>query len=226
MSAGLHSVAWIAFTVAVYAAATALHERSGRHTLTHPVLVSMTVLALALHWSGRPHNGYLADTAALTWWLPAAVVALAVPLRRVLATSGGQVLRALTVVACAITFVSAAAWAADIVATLGPDRRWGLQLKSVSVPFALSIARLQAVDAQWVVLAVFATGIPTALFGPALLRWAGVADARAQGLTLGIVGHAFGVARSVALGQEAVAFATFGMVTTGCLLAAVVALIR
>ena len=154
------------------------------------------------------------------------MVALAVPLRRVMATSGGQVLRALGVVACAIAFVSAAAWAGEFAAGLGQNQRWGLQLKSVSVPFALSIARLHAVDVQWVVLAVFATGIPTALFGPALLRWAGVDDARAQGLTLGIVGHAFGVARSAALGQEAVAFATFGMVTTGCLLAAVATLLR
>ncbi len=64
---------------------------------------------------------------------------------------------------------------------------------------------------------VIFTGVIGAVFGPNLLRCAGVKDERAMGLALGVASHAIGTARAFEISEVAGAFASLGMILNALL---------
>jgi putative effector of murein hydrolase len=64
---------------------------------------------------------------------------------------------------------------------------------------------------------VITTGIAGAVFGPGLLRLAGVYDERAVGFALGLASHGIGTARAFQISERTGAFATVGMILNALL---------
>ena len=225
MSAGyLNTWLPLLLTMSAYAVGLLAYQRSGRHPLAHPILVSLALIITVLWLSGWSYTDYQQGNQPLSVWLGPATVALAVPLARAIGGLQGALLRTLIGTLAAAVCTVLIAWLIAAMLGWGSAQAWNLSMKSTSLPFAVSVAPLIGADLDWVVFAVFCTGIPTAVAGPWVLRRFGVEDPRVLGLSLGVVGHAFGVARASELGNQAAGFATLGMVLSGCLLSVLVPL--
>lgn len=222
----IHLNTWLQLllTMCAYAVGLLAYQRSGRHPLTHPILISLVLIVTVLWLFGWTYFDYQQGNQPLSVWLGPATVALAVPLAKAIGGSQGALLRTLLGTSAAAVCAVVIAWiTAAILGWEGAQAR-NLSMKTTSLPFAVSVAPLIGADLDWVVLAVFCTGIPTAVAGPWVLRRLGVEDPRVLGLSLGVVGHAFGVARATEMGNQAAGFATLGMVLGGCLLSVLVPL--
>lgn len=213
-------------TMCAYAVGLMAYQCAGRHPIAHPILVSLVLVITVLSLFGLSFADYQKANQLLSHWLGPATVALAVPLHAAIGRLQGTLWRVLIGTAVAALGALAIAWIAGI--SLGGDgmEAWNLSMKSTSLPFAVSVAPLIGAEMDWVVFAVFCTGIPTAVAGPWLLERFGVRDPRVLGLSLGVVGHAFGVARATEMGSQAAGFATLGMVLSGCLLSVLLPLIQ
>jgi putative effector of murein hydrolase len=205
-------------TLGAYAAGTMAYRRFKQHPAAHPVLVSLALIIAALVLSGAGFERYREANQLLSLWMGPATVALAVPLHRMCVQAGPLLVRLLPLTGMAAVGACTLTAAACAVMALPMADLWSLSMKTTSVPFALGAAGVMRSSTEWTVFAVFCTGIPTAVAGPWVMARLGIRDPRVIGLTLGITGHAFGVARATELGEEAVGFASFGMVLTGCLL--------
>src|SRR6202035_3482086 len=75
----LQQSAGIAITVAVYIAAR-LFQRASGLIFAHPVLVSVVLLGLCLHWTGISYGHYFASVHLVDYFLGPATVALGFPL--------------------------------------------------------------------------------------------------------------------------------------------------
>ncbi|HYD99402.1 MAG TPA: LrgB family protein [Alphaproteobacteria bacterium] len=202
-------------TLAAYRLGGAAQARLPRLPFAHPVPVAVAALLAALAASGLTADAYLAATAPLHGLLPLAIVALAVPLQRGLAEAGRGLAPLLATAGLGMALAAALGPAAGLALGLDPPELLALATRTASAPIALGVAERIGGDPMLTLLAVFATGMAGSAFGPALLRRAGVVDEAAAGLALGIVAHAFGVARAAEMGPRALAHATLGMGLTG-----------
>lgn len=210
------SLGLIALTIAAFSAGTYLYQKSGKMPILQPVLTSTLAIVALLLIADIPYDRYREGTWSLHSLLGPAIVALAVPLfdnlrkaRAVLLPLLGSVLVGGVAVTGSGLLLG---WA------LGLDGVMALSLttKSVTAPIALSVADKIGGSVPLTILSVFTTGILGVIVTPSILRWSGVKDPMVTGFTLGLTSHAFGIARSVELGSEAVAFATLGMALMGC----------
>lgn len=219
------SLGLLALTLMAFGAGTFLHNRSGKKALLQPVLIATLVVVLVLLACGLPYERYAEGTRPLHSLLGPAIVALAVPLHDNLLKARAvlwPMLAAILLGAMAVT--GSALWLGWALRLEAP-MIGALATKSVTAPIALSIAAKIGGSAPLTVLGVFVTGLLGAILTPALLRRLRTDDPRVQGLVLGMTSHAFGIARAVELGSEAVAFATLGMGLMGCLSALVIPLL-
>lgn len=76
----------IAVTFAVYCAAVKVHKTIGAPVLLHPLLITIAAIAFLLEIADTPYEEYYRSVEPLHWLLGPAVVLLAVPLWRQLAT--------------------------------------------------------------------------------------------------------------------------------------------
>lgn len=205
-------------TLGAYAVGSMAYQRFNRHPAAHPVMASLALIIAALVLSGTSFESYQNANQLLSLWTGPATVALAVPLYRMCVQMGPLLLRLFPLTGMAAVGAAALSAAACFVMALPMADFWSLSMKTTSIPFAMGASGAIRSHTEWTVLAVFCTGVPTAVAGPWVLARLGIRDKRVLGLTLGITGHAFGVARATELGEEAVGFASFGMVLTGCLL--------
>lgn len=190
----------LAATVAVYAAARVLQQRTGS-VLLHPVLVSIVVLIAALRMTGIPYETYDRGGRVLTFLLGPAVVALGLPLYRQMEEIGrrGRAVLVSLAVGSVVGVVSAVGTAVLLGASAVVVR--SLAPRAVTTPIAIGIAQrvggLPALSAAVVIL----TGVLGAVIGPPLLRWMGVRSRTAFGLALGAAAHGVGTARAAEEGD-------------------------
>ena len=207
----------VCLTVAAYAAAEFIWQRTGRPALLNPVLISTTALAGALVLLGISYGNYLQHAAPINEALALLVILLAVPLYRqfwLIRESAGPLIAALaagsTVAIATALFLPALADAGRaIVATLAP--------KSATAPVAVEIAQGQGGIAGLTAVIVISTGVFGAAFGPLILRLGGVHDERAKGFALGVASHGIGTARAFQISDTAGAFASVGMILNALL---------
>lgn len=217
-----NSLALIALTVAAFAGGGWLYQHSGKVAVLQPVLIAILLMAGFLIAIRFPYDRYLERTMPLHFLLGPAIVALAVPLYENLRKARSLLVPVLG------TFLLAGIWVTGSALMLGVlfklDRLMELSLttKSVTVPIGLAVAEKIGGVVPLTILSVFTTGVLGVVITPSLLRLAGIRDPMVSGFTLGLTSHAFGIARSVEMGNEAVAFATLAMVLMGCTSAIVV----
>lgn len=212
-------------TVSIYYVATMLYQKTGRIAFLQPILVSILFMGTLLLVFEIPYESYKEKTVILHSLLDPAIVTLAVPLFLNLQRVHKMLpVLLITVLLCSILIIYSSLFIGGI-AGLEQNALLALTTKSVSAPIALNIADKIGSDANLVIFAVFATGIPGVIITPFLLKLFDVQDDMIKGFTLGVTSHAFGVARSGEISNQAAAFATLGMGTMGCITAFLVPII-
>ena len=204
----------ILLTVGAYLLAKALYLRY-RHPLLNIVLLGaglVIVTLLALH---IPYQAYLPGRQLMTFLLGPATVGLAVPLYRhrsllrryAPAIVVGVALGSLTSMLVAGVIALVAGLPKEVVLSLLP--------KSVTIPFAVEIARIHGGSAGLASAFVVATGTLGSVIGGTLLTWAGVRDPMARGLAMGTGAHGQGTAMGFMEGERQGTMAGLAMTLAG-----------
>jgi predicted murein hydrolase (TIGR00659 family) len=202
---------WLAVTVVVYVIADHLAQRSGRHPLVNPVLISVIFIVAVLWATSTAYSTYFEGAQFVHFLLGPAIVAIAVPLYRNLArVKANLVPMFAALVAGAITAaVSALAIAAafgvplDVLASLAP--------KSVTAGVAMGISEgLGGIPPLTAVL-VITTGLIGAVVVTPLMNAMGMTDYAARGFSAGLAAHGIGTARAFVVDEVAGTFAGIAM---------------
>jgi predicted murein hydrolase (TIGR00659 family) len=209
------TAAWTLATVLAYALALRAHVALRRHPLANVVLVAVLLLAPLLALARTPYAAYAASTRPVSLLLGPATVALALPLYRNLAAlraSARGVIAGL-VVGATVAFVSAVLLAKALGASVTTVR--SLAPKSVTTPIAMEVSARIGGDRVLTAVFVIVAGMIGSMLVPGAFERAGIGDARARGLALGVAAHGLGTARAVTLGGTEAAFAALGMGLSG-----------
>ncbi|WP_455382983.1 LrgB family protein [Salinispira pacifica] len=189
----------IALTLAVYACARLLYDRTG-FLLLHPVLVSIVVIVAILEFTGISYNDYMRGGSIIVFFLGPAVVALGLPLYEELVA----LRRNAASITAAILFASVTGIVSAVLPALllgsGRELIASLAPKSVTTPIAMEVARGMGGIPPLTASVVVLTGVFGAVVGPLILRAVGVVEGIAFGLALGAASHGIGTARAVEQG--------------------------
>lgn len=204
-------------TLGAYQLGVLAYERSGRHPLANPVLIAVTLIALAILALDMPYARYFEGAQFVHFLLGTATVALAVPIYHGLAALRGRVLP--LVVALVAGGAVSIASAIGIAALLGAERSilGALWAKSVTAPIAMGIA--ERIDVSPTLTAVFAvsTGILGAMLARFVLDAVGSKAWWQRGFALGIASHGIGTSRAFSVSEEAGTYAGLAMGLHGIL---------
>jgi putative effector of murein hydrolase len=219
MNEFLLTVFWSGITVALFFGWRRLFLVL-KHPLLQPTLWATVTMALLLALDQHAVSTYRQETTPLVWLLGPAVVAMAVPIwqRRGLIVAHWRTL--LLVVVLGMTFSAAS------VLLLAPFVGWqdakSLVPKSVTTSVAVGIVEAASAGSPQpdqlleplLAIGIMISALSGAVFGPVVLRLAGVRDRRAVGLALGCTSSGIGVARAFEIDATAGAFASVGMSLT------------
>lgn len=204
----------VALTLAAYLLARGLYLRY-QHPLLNIVLLAAALIIAVLLLFRIPYTSYLPAGNAVASLLGPATVGFAVPLYR-----NRQLLRRYgPAIAAGVGLGTLAAMvSAGVIALLiGLPRELVLSLvpKSVTIPFAVEIARLHGGNPALAAAFVIATGTLGSVFGSTLLTWAGIRDPVARGLAMGTGSHGQGTAMAFMESQQSGAMAGLAMTLAG-----------
>lgn len=198
----------IALTLAAYGAALLLNKR---WPAANPLLVCAGLIVALLLSTGVPYEAYSRGGEIITYLLGPATVGLAVPLYKNARRIRGQ----LGAIAAGITAgsISAVLLAGALVWALGGSQEMMLTMmpKSVTSPVALEISRQAGGIPELTAVLTVLTGLIGSLFGPGLLRLAGVRDDIALGAAMGTAAHGIGTARIIRDSELAGSVSGFAM---------------
>ncbi|TLX56643.1 LrgB family protein [Stutzerimonas nosocomialis] len=213
-----HPMFPVGLTLVAFQLALLVYRRSGWLVL-QPVLVAMLLVVAALHLGGLDYARYREGASPIALLLGPATVALAVPLYRHL--------KRIRQLFWPILLTLVAGGVLGVAITLGVAWLLGAELtvlmslapKSATMPIAMLVAEQLGGIAALAAVFVMLTGVIGTALGPLLLRWAGVDNPAARGLSYGINAHAIGTARALEEGDECGAFAALGMSLLGVMIA-------
>lgn len=204
----------ILLTLAAYWGSKALYLRY-RHPLVNIVLLGAGLVIGTLLVLGLPYEAYVPGRKLMTSLLGPATVGLAVPLyrqrdllrRHAPAILAGVVLGSLTSMLLAGLIALLAGLPHEIVRSILP--------KSVTIPFAVEIARIHGGSPGLASAFVVATGTLGSVFGGTLLTWAGIRHPVARGLAMGTGAHGQGTAMAFMEGEQQGSMAGLAMTMAG-----------
>lgn len=204
----------ILLTLGAYLLAKALYLRY-RHPLLNIVLLGAAIVIATLLALNIPYQSYLPGRRIMTSLLGPATVGLAVPLYR-----HRSLLRQYApVIVAGVGLGSLASMlaAGGIALVAGLPREVVLSVlpKSVTIPFAVEIARIHGGSPGLASAFVVATGTLGSVFGGTLLTWAGIKDPVARGLALGTGAHGQGTAMAFMEGEREGSMAGLAMTLAG-----------
>jgi predicted murein hydrolase (TIGR00659 family) len=219
------SAFWLAITLAIYAASSAINRRCNKAPLLNPTLLTIAGVAGVLAVSSTPYQKYFESVAILHFLLGTAVVALALPLYNNLKRLQGRYFTmAVALVAGSITSILVGI-AVALVAGGSTLAIVSLAPKSATAAVSMEISRLiggtPAVTGVFTIL----TGIIGAIFGPYVLSLAQVRSHEARGFAMGVVSHGIATARAFSESEIAGSFAGLGMVLNAVLTSLLVPLV-
>lgn len=209
-------------TLTAYQVGVIVYERSHLNPLANPVLIAVTLIAVAITLLGMPYEKYFEGAQFVHFLLGTATVALAVPIYKGLASLRGRLLPLLAaLVGGGVTSIVAAVALARL---LGADESvvGAMVVKSVTAPIGMGVA--ERIGVSPTLTAVFA--VTTGILGAALGRF--VLDAlriRAwwqRGFALGVAAHGIGTSRAFSVNPEAGTYAGLAMGLHGVLGALVI----
>ena len=198
-------------TLAAYQVGVLVYERTQLNPLANPVLIAVTLIALAITALDMPYATYFEGAQFVHFLLGTATVSLAVPIYKGLASLRGRLvpLMAALVGGGATSIVTAVV----IARLLGADETvvGGMYAKSLTAPIAMGVA--ERIGASPTLTAVFT--VTTGILGAALGRF--VLDAMRcrewwqRGYAIGVAAHGIGTSRAFSVNAEAGAYAGLAM---------------
>jgi predicted murein hydrolase (TIGR00659 family) len=207
----------VCLTVAAYASAEILWQRTGKPALLHPVLIATTVLAGILIVLGIAYEDYLRQAQPIDEALALLIVLLAVPLCRQFSLIRKSGLPLVTALVVGSTVALGTALALPAVMGVGDDLVATIAPKSATTAVAVKVSERLGGVAGLTAVIVISTGMFGGAFGPLILELGGVRDDRAKGFALGVASHAIGTARAFQISETAGAFASVGMILNALL---------
>ncbi|HEY3427012.1 MAG TPA: LrgB family protein [Negativicutes bacterium] len=204
----------IMITISAYLLCRFLYLRYS-NPLLNVVLLSAALIIAILLACKIPYQAYIPGADIMTFLLGPATVALAVPLYRnkhllkeysmaiLFGISAGSLVSLVT----AMTIAQAGGLGREVVISLAP--------KSVTIPFAVEIARIAGGDPSLAAAFVVATGTFGSVLGPSLLTWFKINNPVARGLALGTVSHGQGTAMALMEGEQQGSMAGVAMALAG-----------
>ncbi|MFP5277921.1 MAG: LrgB family protein [Acidobacteriota bacterium] len=214
----------VAFTIASYAAALKLHQRS---RWVPPIVAACIPIVALLLLARVPYAVYNRGGNLLTWWLGPATVALGMPMYRhgiaLRASLPRLVLIVMSGSVVGMTTAGLTAWA------FGAPRAVVMSAvpKSVTTPIAIEVSRELGGIPPITIAMVIMAGVLGASFGTALLRLVGVREDRAIGAAMGTASHGIGTASLVRRSELQATVSSWAMAAAGVftsLVAAILAL--
>ena len=206
---------WLTVTLGVFLLSRAVGRRAGNHPLVNPILLSIVVVVLVLHWTGTSYSTYFEGAQFVHFALGPATVALGVPLyrnRSLIVTKLFPILAALLVGAS--TAVASAVGLATLFG-LPPALQVAVAPKSVTAGIAMGVAERIGADPTMTAVFVLATGIIGALTVTPLMNLFGIKDYAARGFAAGLASHGIGTARAFQVDGVAGTFAGLAMALNG-----------
>jgi len=204
-------------TLAAYQVGVLIYERTQLNPLANPVLIAVTLIALAITALDMPYATYFEGAQFVHFLLGTATVSLAVPIYQALPSLRGRVLP--LVAALIGGGVTSIVSAVAIARLLGADESivGAMVVKSITAPIGMGVA--ERIGASPTLTAVFA--VTTGILGAALARF--VLDALRcrewwqRGFAIGIASHGIGTSRAFSVNPEAGTYAGLAMGLHGVL---------
>lgn len=214
MSPIVMTAALIALTVFAYRLSLAARRR-WPGPLTTPVLFSTIIIVGMMLLAHRTLADYAPARSILTFLLGPATVALAIPLYRNRATFSRQLLPALSGLVAGSLLTMATAIVTARAFGLDKMLASSLAVKSVTVAFAVDIARIVHGDPSLAAGFVVCTGMIGASLGPLVLNRTGVRLPVARGIAFGTIAHGQGTAEAASENEFSGAVAGVAMCVAG-----------
>lgn len=204
----------IGLTVAAYLLCRYLFLRYNKPYF-NVVLLGAAIIIMVLLVLGLPYESYIPGKNIMTALLGPATVALAVPLyknRMLLKQYGVSILIGISLgsLVSMLTAMLIARYGG-----LAPDIVVSIATKSVTIPFAIEIARIYGGEPSLAAAFVVATGTLGSVIGTTFLTWVSIRHPVARGLALGTVAHGQGVAMALLEGEQQGAMAGVAMGLAG-----------
>ena len=204
-------------TLAAYQVGVLVYERTQLNPLANPVLIAVTLIALAITALDMPYATYFEGAQFVHFLLGTATVSLAVPIYNALPSLRGRVLP--LVAALIGGGVTSIVSAVAIARLLGADEAivGAMVVKSITAPIGMGVA--ERIGASPTLTAVFA--VTTGILGAALARF--VLDALRcrewwqRGFAIGVASHGIGTSRAFSVNPEAGTYAGLAMGLHGVL---------
>jgi putative effector of murein hydrolase len=204
-------------TLAAYQVGVIIYERTQLNPLANPVLIAVTLIALAITALDMPYATYFEGAQFVHFLLGTATVSLAVPIYQALPSLRGRVLP--LVAALIGGGVTSIVSAVAIARLLGADESvvGAMVVKSITAPIGMGVA--ERIGASPTLTAVFA--VTTGILGAALARF--VLDALRcrewwqRGFAIGVASHGIGTSRAFSVNPEAGTYAGLAMGLHGVL---------
>ena len=216
----ISTTSWpLLLTLAGFAIAWWVYNRSGRASLLHPLMIATPLIYFTMQIIDLDFAAYYSGNGILNWLLGPATVALAVPLSQQLRQLRAM-LKPLTV-ALLLGGLFATLSALLLVKLFGLSDVVLLSLaaKSVTSPIALSIVEQIGGLTSLLAVATMVTGLAGIVMAKTIFSLTQLEDERWQGLILGVTAHAIGTAKAFENSPRCGAFATLGMGINGILTA-------
>ncbi|MGL4292789.1 MAG: LrgB family protein [Bacteroidales bacterium] len=174
--------------------------RKSKFALLHPVIVSMIVIILFLHFFHIPYESFLAGSQLINFMLGPAVVALGVLLYDQLTYIKGNIISMLT--AISIGSVVGVTSVILIGKLMGLDASLihSLEPKSVTTPIAMGLSLSLGGNPSLTAVTVVLCGIIGAIAGPLVHKLLHIKSPIAKGLSMGAAAHGLGTAKAMEIG--------------------------
>lgn len=210
----LLALGWFALTVGFYLGSKALYRRYHRWWLMPMFLVPLLLIACLL-LSHQSFTIYFADTRWLVWMLGPATVAFAVPIyeyrqlirRHWLALTVGVGAGVLAAVSSSVLLARLFGLSPALQASLAP--------RSISTPFAMTVAGKLGGSPDLTAVFVVLTGVFGMLAGELMLTWLPLRSRLARGALFGASSHGAGTAKAMEIGQEEGVISSLVMMISG-----------
>ena len=212
----------IIISLVVFEIGVFLFKKSKNFFLFTPLFVAMVLGVIVLKVTGISYEQYNEGGKYISFFLEPATVAFAIPLykkRDVLKKYWFEIVLALTIGSIGSLFSVIVVGKLihmhpAIIASILPQAA----TTAIAVPISESIGGVASITAFTVIF----NGVLTYALGKMALRYFRIKDEIAQGLSLGVAGHALGVAVSMELGETETAMASIAVVIGGLVTVVVV----
>jgi putative effector of murein hydrolase len=218
----------VPFIITLFLVLRAINQRvknGALKSLTNPVFLSISVIALLLVNLNLPYTEFASHSKLLSWLLEPAIVALALPLYQQFIHVRKNLLLIVTTCSLGIINATFVAFLLSMLFDVPTQLSASVAALSVTTPITLIVTdSLGGISSLAAALVIF-IGLLGALFGFMLFKLFKIYNHEAQGVAIGTACHAIGTAAAIAEHPKVGAFASVAMALSALLTAIIVPLL-